>query len=69
MNPGMVEIPNNGVNDDCDPDTPAYPEPANTMAAAYGQSSLIGSGVFNALTLVFVPLGAVIVMRILGRKK
>ncbi len=69
INPGMYEVPGNGLNDDCNGATPSYPQTANTMAAAYGPSSLIGSGMFNALTLVFVPIGAVIAFRFLRRKK
>jgi len=47
---------------------PAYPQAANTMAAAYGQSSLIGSGVFNTLTLLFMPITMVAAMRFLRRR-
>lgn len=69
VNPGMMEIANNGWDDDCDPLTPAYPQTANTMAAAYGKASLLGSGIFNALTLVFIPTAMVVGMRILRRRK
>jgi len=65
----MSEISRNGIDDDCDPTTPPYPEPANTIAASYGRSSLIGSGVFNEIALLFAPVGAIILLRILRRKK
>jgi hypothetical protein len=67
----------NGIDDDCDGDIDgtdsdcllAYTTTANAEASAYGSSSLSGSGVFNALTLLLVPMGAVIVIRILRRKR
>jgi len=46
----------------------AYPEQANTIAASYGKTSLVGSGVFNALALLLLPLGAVILLRSLRRR-
>jgi hypothetical protein len=52
-----------------DPDCKDYPQTANTIAASYGRASLIGSGVFNSLALLFLPVGAVILLRIWGRKR
>lgn len=43
---------------------PAYPMAANTIAASYGRSSLIGSGVLNSVALLLVPAGAVVILRI-----
>lgn len=68
VNPGVVEIPENGKDDDCDPTTP-YLGTANTIAASYGRDSLVGSGTFNSLTLLLVPVGAVIFLRVLRRKR
>ncbi len=46
-----------------------YSSVANAEAATYGSSSLIGSGAFNSLTLILVPVGGVILLRILRRKR
>lgn len=46
-----------------------YPGVANARAAAYGSSSLTGSGVFNELGLILISVGAVIFLRILRRKR
>lgn len=69
VNPGMPEIVGNGIDDDCNPATPPYSQPANTIAASYGRSSLIGSGVFNGLALVSIPVGAIIFLRNRRRKR
>jgi len=69
VNPGAEEIPGNSVDDDCNPSTLDYPAAANTIAASYGRTSLIGSGVFNSLALVLMPVGAVVALRILRRKR
>jgi hypothetical protein len=45
-----------------------YPEEANTIAASYGISSLIGSGVFNSLALLLIPVGGIIFLRVLRRR-
>jgi len=48
---------------------PPYLEPANTIAASYGSTSLKGSGLFNALTLLLIPVGAVIALRFWRRRR
>ncbi len=68
VNPAMTEIPGNGHDDDCNHATPAYPEPANTIAASYGGQSLLGSGALNSLALLLIPAGGVIAWRMRRRK-
>ncbi len=46
-----------------------YPGVANAKAAAYGSSSLTGSGVFNELGLFLVPIGMVVLLRIWSRRR
>jgi len=52
----------------CPCNTP-YCQTANTMATSYGRASLRGSGIFNSVALVLLPMGAVIVLRIWRRKR
>jgi hypothetical protein len=42
---------------------------ANAEASMYGRQALIASGSFNALALLLIPAGAVIVLKIARRKK
>jgi len=46
-----------------------YPGVANAKAAAYGSSSVTGSGVFNELGLIFIPIVAALLMRIRNRRR
>jgi hypothetical protein len=75
--PVVPENCSNGIDDDCDgyvdyDDSDCsseylsgYAGVANAEAASYGSISLTGSGSFNALTLVLVPIGTVILLRVL----
>ena len=71
-----------GVDNDCDgladcigagdPDCDCggvYGAAANAQASTYEGNSLVASGSFNALALLVVPVGAVIALRILRRKR
>jgi len=77
VTPAADEQCSNGIDDDCDgladgddPDCGGgYSAVANANAAAYGSSSLIGSGTVNELVLLMVPLGAVVLLRIVRRRK
>jgi hypothetical protein len=51
------------ITDNC------YTCTANAEASTYGSSSLAGSGVVNEFILLLIPVGAVILMRILCRKR
>ena len=47
----------------------AYPFTANAEAAKYGSKSFNGSAISNALLLLLIPIGAVLLVRIARRKK
>ena len=46
-----------------------YSAVANAEASTFGSNSLTGSGISNELALVLIPMGAVIFLRILRRKR
>ncbi len=46
-----------------------YSATANAEASTYGSESLTGSGVFNSVALLLVPIGAVVVLRVWRRKR
>jgi hypothetical protein len=76
VNPAVLENCTNGIDDDCDGNTDAldadcssYSATANAEASMYGSKSVVGSGVFNELALLLIPVGALVALRILRRKR
>ena len=72
VNPGAEEVCGNLLDDDCDGQIDegcGYSAVANAQASVYGTGSVAGSGLANELSLLVVPFGAVIVLRILRRKR
>ncbi len=76
INPDASEECNNGIDDDCDGRIDSadiadcgYSAVANAEASVYGRRSLVGSGIFNAVVLLVIPVGAVVMIRVLRRKK
>ncbi len=77
INPGAAEICDGlGIDEDCDgliddddDDCNSYTAVANAEASTYGSGSLAGSGAFNELALLALPIGAVAVLRLIRRRK
>jgi len=73
---GTTEVCSGDADEDCDglvdnedPECQGYSSAANAEASAYGSESLTGSGAFNGLALLLIPVGAVLFLRILRRKR
>jgi len=81
MNAGTIEGPlgdatcRDGVDNNCNglidsaDEGCQYSGVANAAASSYGTSSLTTSGSFNALALLLIPTGAVILLRVWRRKR
>jgi hypothetical protein len=64
-----------GLDNDCDGSADSadcdcsYTGCANAEAATFGSGSVTGSGVSNEIILLFIPLGAVLLLKMLSRRK
>ncbi len=67
IHPGAMEFPNDPYDSNCSGQE--YHAVANSIAASYGQSSLIGSGVCNQVLLFLLPVGAIFLLMLSRRKR
>jgi len=78
--PGIIEDLDagncdDGKDNDCDGHVDSadcecsYTGCANAEAATYGSGSLTGSGAFNELILLFIPVGSVLLLKTLRRRR
>jgi hypothetical protein len=65
--PGAVDFPNDAYDSNCSGQS--YDAVANSIAASYGRSSLIGSGVCNQIFLLLLPFAAILLLRGMRRRK
>ncbi len=69
INPGVVEIPDNEIDDDCNPSTPDQQQQGWGPASIVMERAPSESGIANCLFLLFAPVGAVILWKVLRRKR
>jgi hypothetical protein len=58
------EVPGNGIDDNCDNQVDGWTIPTSSILSVYGSTSLAGSNALNGLTLLLIPLGVVILLRV-----
>jgi hypothetical protein len=64
INPGVQEVPGNGIDDNCDNRIDGWAIPTSSIVSVYGSKSLTSSNVINGLILLLIPVGAVVLLRI-----
>jgi len=72
VNPGVEEITGNGIDDDCNPatrDQMGCGGTATAQAAVYGDRPSTSRVGINLLTGFLIPLGTVLVLKRLRRKR